>query len=46
MTWLEFKQQAEALGVRDDDHIGWIDVEGFGGVHKVDRSDETWVEIS
>jgi hypothetical protein len=26
VTWKQFKEALERLGVRDDDEIGWIDV--------------------
>lgn len=29
MTWLKFKQQVEANGVKDEDEIDWIDATLF-----------------
>ncbi|AUR98472.1 hypothetical protein NVP1251O_41 [Vibrio phage 1.251.O._10N.261.55.E5] len=26
LTWLEFKQHCEAMGVQDDTEISWIDI--------------------
>jgi hypothetical protein len=33
MTWGEFKLRVEALGVKDDDAIDWIDTGGGYGFH-------------
>ena len=29
MTWAEFKQRAEAQGIKDDDEVWYIDINGW-----------------
>lgn len=36
MTWLEFKQHCETMGVQDDTVISWIDIHAPYGTDDVD----------
>ncbi len=44
MTWKEFKERVEELGVRDDDRISMIDV-GSGWPFVIERDEHGCVDI-
>jgi len=45
MTWLEFKNKAEILGVKDEDEIWYIDI-SFSDHFKIERDEHLGVSIS
>ena len=46
MTWKEFKERLEELGVKNDDRISWIDVNGWDSEFiKVCRDKDNTIEV-
>lgn len=37
MTWKEFKEEAERMGMKDDDEVWFIDIHGLDGNFKVEE---------
>ena len=46
MTWGEFKRRAEELGIKEEDQIRWIDVNGQARIEEVEIAKDTQGKVA